>query len=133
RLLRATILAATVTVRAPGRLIGRDQDAGTALTAPAARRRSRRTRPDLLTSPRHASVRPLHNRGQPLRRPATVGFDDGRRRSGGGKSSLVKAGLLTRLAEHVQAVYVEATPDETEADCSRGCASAAPNCRSTSG
>src|SRR5262249_1771588 len=27
----------------------------------------------------------------------------------------VKAGLLPRLAEHVQAIYVEATPDETEA------------------
>src|SRR5262249_28949653 len=35
--------------------------------------------------------------------------------SGCGKSSLVKAGLLPRLAEHVQAVYVEATPGETEA------------------
>ncbi|HKB41193.1 MAG TPA: hypothetical protein VKD72_32500, partial [Gemmataceae bacterium] len=35
--------------------------------------------------------------------------------SGCGKSSLVKAGLLPRLAEHVQAVYIEATPGETEA------------------
>ena len=35
--------------------------------------------------------------------------------SGCGKSSLVKAGLLPRLAENVVAVYVEATPDETEA------------------
>jgi serine/threonine protein kinase len=34
--------------------------------------------------------------------------------SGCGKSSLVKAGLLPRLAEHVLAVYVEATPTETE-------------------
>src|SRR5262249_29706371 len=31
------------------------------------------------------------------------------------KSSLVKAGLLPRLAEHVLPVYLEATPDETEA------------------
>jgi serine/threonine protein kinase len=35
--------------------------------------------------------------------------------SGCGKSSLVKAGLLPRLAGHVVAVYVEATPGETEA------------------
>ena len=35
--------------------------------------------------------------------------------SGCGKSSLVKAGLLPRLANHVQWVYVEATPEHTEA------------------
>jgi formylglycine-generating enzyme required for sulfatase activity len=35
--------------------------------------------------------------------------------SGCGKSSLIKAGLLPRLASHVVAVYVEATPDDTEA------------------
>jgi serine/threonine protein kinase/formylglycine-generating enzyme required for sulfatase activity len=35
--------------------------------------------------------------------------------SGSGKSSLVKAGLLPRLAGHVQVVYVEAAPDQTEA------------------
>jgi serine/threonine protein kinase/formylglycine-generating enzyme required for sulfatase activity len=40
--------------------------------------------------------------------------------SGCGKSSLVKAGLLPRLAEHIQAVYVEATPDETEARLLKG-------------
>jgi serine/threonine protein kinase/formylglycine-generating enzyme required for sulfatase activity len=34
--------------------------------------------------------------------------------SGCGKSSLVKAGLLPRLDEHVTAVYLEATTDETE-------------------
>ncbi len=34
--------------------------------------------------------------------------------SGCGKSSLVKAGLVPRLAKHVLPVYVEATPDETE-------------------
>jgi len=34
--------------------------------------------------------------------------------SGCGKTSLVKAGLLPRLAEHVLTVYVEATADETE-------------------
>jgi formylglycine-generating enzyme required for sulfatase activity len=34
--------------------------------------------------------------------------------SGCGKSSLVRAGLLPRLAEHVIAVYVEATAGETE-------------------
>jgi serine/threonine protein kinase len=35
--------------------------------------------------------------------------------SGCGKSSLVKAGLLPRLEDHVEVVYVEATPGETEA------------------
>src|SRR5262249_58628657 len=35
--------------------------------------------------------------------------------SGCGKSSLVKAGLLPRLAAHVLPVYVEATADQTEA------------------
>ena len=34
--------------------------------------------------------------------------------SGCGKSSLVKAGLLPRIAQHVLPVYVEATADETE-------------------
>jgi formylglycine-generating enzyme required for sulfatase activity len=34
--------------------------------------------------------------------------------SGCGKSSLVKAGLLPKLAPHVRHVYVEATPDDTE-------------------
>ena len=37
--------------------------------------------------------------------------------SGCGKSSLVKAGLLPRLADDVIAVYVEATAEETEARC----------------
>ena len=36
--------------------------------------------------------------------------------SGCGKSSLVKAGLLPRLSDHVLPVHVEATPDQTEAD-----------------
>ena len=40
--------------------------------------------------------------------------------SGCGKSSLVKAGLLPRLADHVRAVYVEATPDETEGRLLKG-------------
>ncbi|MCI0465092.1 MAG: AAA family ATPase, partial [Gemmataceae bacterium] len=35
--------------------------------------------------------------------------------SGCGKSSLVKAGLLPRLAEPVVPIYLEATPAETEA------------------
>ena len=34
--------------------------------------------------------------------------------SGCGKSSLMKAGLLPRLSRDIIAVYVEATPDETE-------------------
>src|SRR5207248_6036030 len=40
--------------------------------------------------------------------------------SGCGKSSLVKAGLLPRLARHVRAVYGEATPGETEARLLKG-------------
>jgi serine/threonine protein kinase/formylglycine-generating enzyme required for sulfatase activity len=40
--------------------------------------------------------------------------------SGCGKSSLVKAGLLPRLADAVRAVYVEATGEETEARLLRG-------------
>jgi serine/threonine protein kinase/formylglycine-generating enzyme required for sulfatase activity len=40
--------------------------------------------------------------------------------SGCGKSSLVKAGLLPRLGEHVVRVYVEATANETEARLLRG-------------
>jgi hypothetical protein len=35
--------------------------------------------------------------------------------SGCGKSSLIRAGLLPRLGKHVLTVYVEATPEETEA------------------
>jgi serine/threonine protein kinase/formylglycine-generating enzyme required for sulfatase activity len=40
--------------------------------------------------------------------------------SGCGKSSLVRAGLLPRLADHVRAVYLEATPADTEARLLRG-------------
>jgi formylglycine-generating enzyme required for sulfatase activity len=40
--------------------------------------------------------------------------------SGCGKSSLVKAGLLPRLAGHVLPVYVEATAEETEARVLKG-------------
>ncbi len=40
--------------------------------------------------------------------------------SGCGKSSLVKAGLLPRLSKDVIAVYLEATPDETELRILRG-------------
>lgn len=40
--------------------------------------------------------------------------------SGCGKSSLVKAGLLPRLANHVVVVYVEATAGETESRLLRG-------------
>ena len=40
--------------------------------------------------------------------------------SGCGKSSLVKAGLLPRLAKPVTAVYVEATAEETEARLLKG-------------
>jgi serine/threonine protein kinase/formylglycine-generating enzyme required for sulfatase activity len=40
--------------------------------------------------------------------------------SGCGKTSLVKAGLLPRLSKGVIAIYVEATPDETETRVLRG-------------
>ena len=40
--------------------------------------------------------------------------------SGCGKSSLVKAGLLPRLGKDVRTVYVEATPQDTEARLLRG-------------
>lgn len=40
--------------------------------------------------------------------------------SGCGKSSLVRAGLLPRLSQGVTAVYVEATPEETELRILRG-------------
>ena len=40
--------------------------------------------------------------------------------SGCGKSSLVKAGLLPRLRKHVLPVYIEATPEETEARLVKG-------------
>jgi eukaryotic-like serine/threonine-protein kinase len=47
--------------------------------------------------------------------------------SGCGKSSLVKAGLLPRLSQGVLAVYVEATPDETEARLLRGLCKTCPD------
>ena len=51
------------------------------------------------------------------------------RPSGCGKSSLVKAGLLPRLAKHVLPVYVEATPEETESPAAeRACARSVPTC-----
>jgi hypothetical protein len=47
--------------------------------------------------------------------------------SGCGKSSLVKAGLLPRLAGHVVPVYVEAASEETEARLLKGLAKACPD------
>ncbi|HEV8067508.1 MAG TPA: SUMF1/EgtB/PvdO family nonheme iron enzyme [Planctomycetaceae bacterium] len=49
--------------------------------------------------------------------------------SGCGKSSLVKAGLLPRLAEHVVPVYVEATSGETEFRLLHGLRKACPALR----
>ncbi len=46
--------------------------------------------------------------------------------SGCGKSSLVKAGLLPRLGKDVLTVYVEATPQDTEARLLRGIRKACP-------
>jgi serine/threonine protein kinase/tetratricopeptide (TPR) repeat protein len=47
--------------------------------------------------------------------------------SGCGKSSLVKAGLLPRLAPHVIRVYIEATADDTEMRLLRGLRRQIPN------
>ncbi|HMF15284.1 MAG TPA: serine/threonine-protein kinase, partial [Gemmataceae bacterium] len=47
--------------------------------------------------------------------------------SGCGKSSLMKAGLLPRLAGHVVAVYVEATPCDTETRLLRGLRKSCPD------
>jgi serine/threonine protein kinase len=47
--------------------------------------------------------------------------------SGCGKSSLVKAGLLPRLEKHVLSVYIEATPDETEARLSKALRKVCPD------
>jgi len=53
--------------------------------------------------------------------------------SGCGKSSLVKAGLLPRLGKHVLPVYIEATPDETEARLLKGLRKACPELSRGSG
>ena len=47
--------------------------------------------------------------------------------SGCGKSSLVKAGLLPRLAKHVLPVYIEATSEETESRLLRALRKACPD------
>jgi serine/threonine protein kinase/formylglycine-generating enzyme required for sulfatase activity len=46
--------------------------------------------------------------------------------SGCGKSSLVKAGLLPRLRKDILVVYIEATPEETDAGLLRGLRRACP-------
>jgi serine/threonine protein kinase/formylglycine-generating enzyme required for sulfatase activity len=53
--------------------------------------------------------------------------------SGCGKSSLVKAGLLPRLAKAVTAVYIEATADDTEARLLKGLRRQVPDLPSNSG
>ena len=47
--------------------------------------------------------------------------------SGCGKSSLVKAGLLPRLASHVIPIYVESTPNDTEVRLLKGLRKHVPN------
>jgi serine/threonine protein kinase len=51
--------------------------------------------------------------------------------SGCGKSSLMRAGLLPRLAEQVIAVYVEATAEDTETRLLKGLRKQCPLCRLT--
>jgi serine/threonine protein kinase/formylglycine-generating enzyme required for sulfatase activity/tetratricopeptide (TPR) repeat protein len=53
--------------------------------------------------------------------------------SGCGKSSLMKAGLLPRLAKHILPAYVEATADETEARLLKGIQKACPELPAGSG
>ena len=53
--------------------------------------------------------------------------------SGCGKSSLVKAGLLPRLAKHVLSVYVEATPEETETRLLKALRKACPDLSTADG
>ena len=53
--------------------------------------------------------------------------------SGCGKSSLVKAGLLPRLGDQVTAVYVEATPDDTEARLLKGLRKSCPDLHEVAG
>ena len=47
--------------------------------------------------------------------------------SGCGKSSMVKAGLLPRLAKYVSPVYIEATPEDTENRLLRGLRKVSPD------
>ncbi len=47
--------------------------------------------------------------------------------SGCGKSSMMKAGLIPRLAKHIHPVYIEATPEETESRLLRGLRKACPD------
>ncbi len=47
--------------------------------------------------------------------------------SGCGKSSLVKAGLLPRLAKHVHPVYIEASSEETESRLLKGLRKVCPD------
>ncbi len=53
--------------------------------------------------------------------------------SGCGKSSLVKAGLLPRLGKHILPVYLEATPEETEARLLKGVRKVCPELPRSSG
>jgi eukaryotic-like serine/threonine-protein kinase len=53
--------------------------------------------------------------------------------SGCGKSSLVKAGLLPRLAQHVLTIYVEATSEETETRLLKGLRKVCPDLPTDSG
>ncbi len=53
--------------------------------------------------------------------------------SGCGKSSLVRAGLLPRLAKHVLTIYIEATPDQTETKVLKGLKKVCPDLPTSAG
>jgi serine/threonine protein kinase len=87
---------------------------------------------ELLPGPRDRDGLPERLRAWKLRveetdpdRTFTVGLVYGP--SGCGKSSLVKAGLLPRLSTQVVTVYVEATPEETEARLLKGVRKVCPD------
>ena len=107
---------------------GQGRPQGPAVVRPA----RRRLLPRLLPGPRDRDGLPESLRFWKTRIEATdptqtfrVGLIYGP--SGCGKSSLVKAGLLPRLAKSVLPVYVEATAEETEARLLRGLRKVCPD------
>ena len=106
---------------------GQDRPQGSAVVRPARRRLLPRAPPRPARPRRPAREHPVLEDPDRVDRPRTtfrVGLIYGP--SGCGKSSLVKAGLLPRLAKEVLSVYVEATPEETETRLLRGPAQGVP-------